>query len=206
MFFKKPDSKIMEVTINKKVHHLTLDNRWHELFKENKSRKIKSLENKLNNLIKEQGKLNNDYKEYTALKKKVMTDIVTNMSQACEEENNKAIENMDKNKNYITEINKKLDSIENRLVKLPQEIEQTNKSLLESSMADCYARMIASKIKINSYEEQVNELRNKLKELVIEKNENQEQYEKLYTYMHDLVGRDVIEQFDNMYLGGSTSD
>lgn len=206
MFFKKPDSKVLEVPINKKVHLLTLDNRWHELFKENKSRKIKSLENKLNNLIKEQGKLNNDYKEYTALKKKVMTDIVTNMSEACEEENNKAIENMDKNKNYITEINKKLDSIENRLVKLPQEIEQTNKNLLESSMADCYARMIASKIKINSYEEQVNELRNKLKELVIEKNENEEQYEKLYTYMHDLVGHDVIEQFDNMYLGGSTSD
>ena len=201
MLFKKNEPKILEVSINKKVHLLTLDNRWHELFRDNKSKKIKKFEQQLNELIKEQGQLNNDFKEYSSLKKKIMTDIVTNMSKAFEDDDNEAIKSMESNKNYISEINDKLEKIENRLFELPKEIDDINKSLLEASMSDCYQRMLEDKNRVGFLEEEINTLREKLKELVVEKNEKQEEYEQIYTYMHDLVGHDVIEQFDKLYLG-----
>jgi seryl-tRNA synthetase len=201
MFFKKNRSNDLGININKKVHLLTLDNRWHELFKENKSREIKKLENKLNDLIKEEGKLNTEYKEYSALKKKVMKDIVENMTEAFEEDD-EAMQTMDKSKKYINDINKKLDDSEYRLTNLPKDIGEVNKKLLEVSMADCYNRMMKSKNEVTELEKEINTMRSKLKELIIKRDENNDLYEHIYTYMHDLVGPDVIEQFDKLYLGG----
>lgn len=200
MLFKKSDTPI---DVEKKVHILTLDNRWHELYKDTKkSRRINDLERKINQLLKEQGKLNNEYKEYSLLKKKMMSDIMENMKEACEEENNKAISEMDKSKNYINEINMKLEKIEDRRIHIPREIEQLNQELLNYSMQDFYKQMAENKIDIDKLETWINKIREELKEKIVIKDEKEEQYEKIYSYMHDLVGHEVIEKYDKKYLGG----
>ncbi len=63
-----------------------LDPSYHELFKDSKSVRIKTLENKLNKLLKEQGKANNDYKAYLVLKKQLMAEIVDGMSGAFDDD------------------------------------------------------------------------------------------------------------------------
>lgn len=191
--------KHIEIPIDKKVHILTLDNRWHELFANNKTRKLKELENKLNQLIKKQGQYNNDYKDYTQLKKKIMADIVDHMSEDSTNQHVNKI--MERSKKHINDINKKLEKIEKDLPKMPSEINKTNMALVEISMSICYERIIKRKKELSEMELKINSLRDELKELMVQKNESKDEYDKFYAYMHDLVGAEVIEQFDNIYFG-----
>lgn len=200
MFFNKPKSE-EPIRINKKVHMLTLDSRWHELFKGKKSKKIAELEKKLNKLLGEQGQLTNDIKEYSILKKKLMTDIMDNMKDAFDQEDNKAIKEMDKSKKYINDIKSKLEKIEGRMEQVPEEIEKTNKELLWYSMQNCYMRMASTKNELDELDEWIERVREQLKEKAVRKTEVKEEYDKLYSYMHDLVGYEIIEQYDKKYLG-----
>jgi archaellum component FlaC len=200
MFFYKSKSE-EPIKINKKVHILTLDSRWHELFKGKKSRKISELEKKLNKLMGEQGQLTNDLKEYSLLKKKLMSDIMDNMKDAFEEEDNYAIKEMDKSKKYINDIKSKLEKIEGRIELVPEEIEKINKELLGYSMQDCYMRMFSTKSEMDELEQWIEQIRVELKDKVVRKTVLKEEYDKLYSYMHDLVGYEIIEQYDNRYLG-----
>ncbi|MCT4598670.1 MAG: hypothetical protein N4A50_12425 [Vallitalea sp.] len=200
MFFNKSKSE-EPIKINKKVHILTLDSRWHELFKGKKSRKISELEKKLNKLMGEQGQLTNDLKEYSLLKKKLMSDIMDNMKDAFEEEDNYAIKEMDKSKKYINDIKSKLEKIEGRIELVPEEIEKINKELLGYSMQDCYMRMFSTKSELDELEQWIEQVRVELKDKVVRKTVLKEEYDKLYSYMHDLVGYEIIEQYDNRYLG-----
>ncbi|GKX31660.1 hypothetical protein SH1V18_41400 [Vallitalea longa] len=203
MFFSK--QKIEKpINIEKKVHILTLDNRWHELFCNNrKSKKISDLEKKLNKLVGEQGQLTNDLKEYSLLKKKMMVDIVDNMKEAIEDEDDTAINEMKKSKKYISDIKVKLDKMEERMETLPKEIQITNKELLEYTMQDCYMRMFNTKNELDELQEWINKVREELKEKAVRKTEAKEEYDRLYSYMHDLVGYEIIELYDKKYLGGS---
>ncbi len=189
------------IKINKQIHPLTLDQKWHILFGKYKTLKMKELEKKLNALLKAQGQLNNDHKEYGQLKKKVLSDIIGDMP-AFEGAQENGIVNMEKNKRYINGINQKLEKIENKLIKLPKEIETINSELLEVSMALCYERIARYKTASNEMEAKINAMREELKDLMIKKNEGKEEYDLLYAYMHDLVGPEIIEQFDALYLGG----
>ncbi|MCT4544265.1 MAG: hypothetical protein N4A63_12035 [Vallitalea sp.] len=191
------------IKIDKKVHLLTLDSRWHELFENKKPRKISELEKKLNKLLGEQGQLTNDLKEYSLLKKKMMADIVDNMKEAIEDEDDKAINEMTKSKKYINDIKTKLEKIEDRMGVLPEELEKLNKELLAYSMQDCYMRMYSNKKELDELENWIEKVRQELKEKVIKKNEVKEEYDKIYSYMHDLVGYEIIEMYDKKYLGGS---
>lgn len=199
---KKPN----HIKIMKQIHPLTLDQRWHSLFGKHKTLKMKELENKLNALLKSQGQSTNDYKEYSQLKKKLLSDIIGDMPDAFESTKETTIQNMGKNKKYIDDINQKLNKLENKLVKLPKEIEVVNTDLLEVSMALCYQRIARHKSAINEMESKINGLREELTELMVKKNEGKEEYELLYSYMHDLVGPEIIEQYDKLYLGGKVSD
>ena len=192
--FKKKD---FELEIDKDVHLLVLDNKWHELFRGKKPPRIVMLENKINRLLMDQGKYNTEMKEYQQLKKKMMTDIMNNMDGASTE----ALKIMDKNRKYIDEINKKLEQHEKRLIELPSQISQYNKELVKATMSCFYKELQEVRKKSVKLDEEFLELKNKIKETVVKKNETKEEYQKLYGYIHDVVGIQIIEQYDRYYNG-----
>ncbi|MBN2221212.1 MAG: hypothetical protein JW708_03330 [Vallitaleaceae bacterium] len=192
--FKKKD---FELEIDKDVHLLVLDNKWHELFRGKKPPRIVMLENKINRMLMDQGKYNTEMKEYQQLKKKMMTDIMNNMDGASTE----ALKIMDKNRKYIDEINKKLEHHEKMLTELPSQISEYNKELVKATMSCFYKELQEVRKKSVKLDEEFLELKNKIKEMVVKKNETKEEYQKLYGYIHDVVGIQIIEQYDRYYNG-----
>lgn len=66
-----------------KLPILTLDNKWHKLFDQlGTDKRVKKLEDKLNDLLKKQGKANTEIKEIKRLKKKLMQDIMENAQES----------------------------------------------------------------------------------------------------------------------------
>lgn len=181
-----------------KIPILTIDERWNTLFADFIKRPdIKKKVKAVNDLLKEQGGTVNRVKEMKVLKKRLMTNIIDNMGEVEDEDaNNLREKKQDANQKLIRDINGKLDESSERLLALPYEIMDSNRELLLESMIYSYSI-------INDNEEKSQELADDIERLSIELDEKIKQKEfidkqtnAVYSYMHDMIGGDILERLD----------
>ena len=181
----------------KKIPILTLDNKWYKLFDyTEKTPLIKKNEQILNDLIKRQAHLTTESKDIKRLKKKLMQEIVELM----EEEGAKADKKVEDNKRLIEECNEKLTAYEDELMELPKEIDAVNYELMTETMELCYDIMHDNNATIEEISKWITAVRIELKKNVVRKQDREQENQKLYTYMHDIFGADVLEIFDMQYM------
>lgn len=186
-----------KVVKNKKLPILTLDNRWHELFsEESKTPEIKDLEQKVNELLKKQGKLVNDIKDMKKLKNNLLKEIMDNMDVG----NNliaKAKEKkLDQNKQFINELNGKIESAMDELADIPYQIKEENEALMTESMNSFYEYLEKSKAELKEVADWIAKIRDELKGKILLKQELEANNTKIYSYMHDILGAELMELFD----------
>ena len=184
----------------KRIPILTLDNKWHKIFTQKKpDKKLKRLEDELNELLKKQGKLTGEVKEIKKLKKKLMDGIVANASEASVENDEKAVRKAQESSRLIDECNEKLEEYEEELLELPREIDKVNKELMLLTMEICYDRLKENEQRIEEDARWVSEVREELKRRLVRKQEMEQANQELYSYLHDIFGAEVIELFDLKY-------
>lgn len=194
----KNSQRIEEALSGKKLPIVTLDEKWHELFpEENKSNEIKKLEKNLIDLMKKQGEYNNKIKELTKSKSRLMNEIVQNMEVSGTQADIKRDKKMAAIQDSINDINNQVSDMEQELENLlPEQIEQVNLQLIIESINMCYARMTANNQKIAQISEWIDAVRIQLKDNIVQKQESEEMNAKIYTYMHNMMGPELMEIFD----------
>lgn len=197
----KIDEAFEPALIGKKIPILTLDNKWHQLFTQSEyTPEIKQMEHELNNLIKRQGKVIDENKEIKKLKKKLMDEIVVIADELVRDPSSKKLEKrQDECKRLLTECNEKMDANEEEMVELPRQINHLNKKLMLATMDVCYRRLQKSTQELNEIEDWIGNVRRELKKKIIRKQEKEATINKLYSYMHDIFGPEVIELFDMQF-------
>ncbi|NMA82952.1 MAG: DUF342 domain-containing protein [Epulopiscium sp.] len=207
MFFRRKAKKTsfsMEELKYSKVPILILDKFWHDMFPaEKKTKQILALEAKLSSAIKEQGQATNDRKTYIKIKKDIMKEILELTTEAYDNENTEAKEKMVKNQQYILEINEKIEEITERLRQLPEEIQKANGELFEESMKLSYGTMKNKEAEIKKLDKKIQELRKELNQSLEQKVTYEEEVEKLYSYLHHMIGADFVEKLDQKFWGDS---
>ncbi len=192
---KKPD--FTGIVRNKKLPILTLDTRWHELFPDDeKSIAVRELEQKVNNLLKRQGKLVNDIKDMKQLKSNLLKDIVDNMEIGNDSSGKAKEKKLDKNKQYINEINEKVEAYTEELADLPYQIKIINEELLTESIQLLYQQMEEYKEEIHEVTDWIANIREELKMKILLKQDMETRNSLIYSYMHDMLGADIMELFD----------
>lgn len=183
-----------------KIPILTLDNNWHKLFTQtNETSDIKKLEKKLNDLLKEQGKLNTEQKKLKAVKRKLMDEIIQLADRYDGRRNEDVEKAMERNKQLLEECSERLKTLEEEHRSLPDEIEEANYQLMLKTMELCHKRFEENQKEIEYYENWIQDIRVKLRENIIRKQEREMNTYELYSYMHNIFGRDVIDIFDMHY-------
>jgi len=183
--------------LGRKIPVLTLDHKWHQLFTQTQpDQYIKHLEDELNELLKRQGKAKSESSRIKALKKKLMQEIVENAADASMENNEKAQKKAAESKRLIEECNEKLKEYEDELLFLPREIDRVNRELMLRTMEVCYSRLKENEKEIEENTQWINKARVELKKRLVRKQEKELMNQELYSYMHDIVGAEVIEIFD----------
>lgn len=183
----------------KKLPIISLDERWHTLFPEaKKPTYIKELEHKLNQLIKQQGKMISDMKDMKKVKSRLMGEIVANMDAQTSNQRSFKEKKLDKSQRLIKDINEKLKSDENELVEIPYKIKEANDKLTVESMNICYDRMKTNSKEIKELEDSILKMRDELKRKLLLKQDLEQDNTLIYTYMHDLLGSEVLESLDNI--------
>ncbi|MDF2943972.1 MAG: hypothetical protein K0S01_2830 [Herbinix sp.] len=193
---RKPD--FQKVVKNKKLPILTLDTRWYELFNDDqKTVEINDLEQKVNNLLKKQGKLVNDIKDIKKLKNSLMKDIMVNMDIGTDLLGKAKEKKLDKNKQYINEINVKITEWMDELADIPYQIKEVNEALMVESIDNCYSRLEDNKDEIKKISDWIAGVREELKNKILIKQDLETKNTLIYTYMHDILGAEIMELFDN---------
>lgn len=195
----KKDKKINfnHIVKDKKLPILTLDGRWHELFtEEQKTPVMKELEQTVNNLLKKQGKLVNDIKDMKKLKNNLLNEIMENMNVGNDAVGKVKEKKLDKNKQFINELNVKIDAAMEELAEIPYQIKKVNEELMGESINIFYDCIENNKGELKEVAAWINDMREELKRKILLKQELETRNSKIYTYMHDILGPELMEIFD----------
>ena len=196
----RKDEVFEPALIGKKIPILTLDNKWHQLFTQKEyTPEIKDMEDELNGLLKRQGKVNEDNREVKKLKKMMMDEIVVLADELVRNPSKKVEKRQEECKRLVEECNEKLNSLEEEMVELPRRINQLNNKLMLATMEVCYRKIQKNTEELTEIEGWIANVRRELKKKIIRKQEKEAMTHKLYSYMHDIFGADVIELFDMKY-------
>jgi Mg2+ and Co2+ transporter CorA len=194
---KKNNIDFDTVVKNKKLPILTLDGRWHELFPDDaKTARVKELEQEVNNLLKKQGKMVNDIKDMKKLKNSLIKDIVVNMDIGTDIIGKAKEKKLDQNKQYIKELNDKIDQAMDELADIPYQIKAVNEVLMAESMKICYDLLGENKQAIAEIADWIGNVREELKKKILQKQDMEIKNNLIYTYMHDILGAELMEAFD----------
>lgn len=188
--------QFQEALQEKNIPILTLDNKWYKLLDEGTRAAAAGTQEQLNQLIRRQGKLNTETKEIRKLKKKLMKEIVE-MADTAEQTGEKKVQKkMEQNRKLVEECSEKLRAYQDELLELPREIEKLNRRLMLITMEGCYDEMKENQREIDETSRWIGEIRVELKKRLVRKQELEQQNHRIYSYMHDVFGADVVDLFD----------
>ncbi|MCI8372014.1 MAG: hypothetical protein HFI75_06410 [Lachnospiraceae bacterium] len=199
------EDKYKQLLRGKKIPLLVLDNKWHQLFLvEKKNRTIKKLEAELNQLLQRQGKLGTDIKDMKKIKSGLLQEIQENMEEA--EKSSKVQKKQEKNQRMIVEINDKTNAYEAELEDIPDKLEEVNEQLMLETMNVFYNLMKKNDERIEEIVTWVKEIREQVKDNMVQKTTLEEYNTTIYGYLHDVLGADVVNIFDLKYLKKQEND
>ena len=170
-----------------------LDQKWHRLFAlEGKPDDIKKAEVRVNEILKEQGKLNNEVRDLKIVKKKLMKNIVDNMDDTHASKKT----HMANVGDMIDETNEKIAADEDRLLDIPKELKEANDYLMILTASYSYDRMRTNTDEIKEIADWIKQIRVELKKNIIKKQNREINNREIYSYMHDIFGKDMLGLFD----------
>lgn len=179
---------------------LTLDERYNIVMPDkDKTPEIRKLEAKVNGLLKKQGKVTTNIKEVKKIKARLMQDVVDNMDEDGSEAHQKK---MNQTQRLLKEAKQKLEELEDRELDIPRELQEANKELLLEFIQVCYGRLHTNREDIELLDRWIKEMRVELKKKLVIKQEKELKNNNIYTYMHDLLGPDLIQKFDEADSSG----
>ena len=190
------EMRIWELLKKKNIPIACLDERWLRLFPDSeKTPLIKKLENELKELLKRQGKVNTDLKDIRVVRDK-LTQSVLETAEDTSIPENKRLKKQAASQRLIVEARQKQDNLELELDELPDKIKEANSVLIFESVRVCYQRINQNKQDIDMLEQWIEQMREKLKERVVLKQDKEITNEEIYTYLHGMLGAGVMEAFD----------
>lgn len=188
--------KIEESISKLKIPILTIDERYNIIMPDkDKTPRIRKLEAKVNDMLKKQGQVTNEIKEVKKIKSRLLQDVVDNMENT--EDENQRQKKMEQTQKLIQQAKDKLSELEDLDFEVPRQLSDANKELMLEVVQVCYGRLNANREDIELLNKWVNEMRVELKKKLIIKQEKEVKNSNIYAYMHDLLGPELIEMFDD---------
>ena len=190
-----------EALVGKKLPILTLDHKWLQIRDILDEKGIlKKNSEALNNLLKKQAKLSKELKDVRNLKSKLMKEIVELADRLDKNGNEKAISNLlNKHQKLIEDCNQKTEKNMEELKEIDEDIDRINRELMLWTMELSFLMMQKNTAVIVKIGEWIKKIREELKEQLVRKQEQEDNNQMLYQYLHDIFGADVINLFDLNY-------
>lgn len=183
---------------NKNAPILILDEKWNEIFPEHlQNPAIRSLVAELGALLKQQGRQVDELKGLKRYKSQMMQEIVENMDADDTPVGKLKRKKLDQNQKMILEVNREMEQRKEELSGLPYRIREVNTELLLESTKVCYQRFRDNEDRAKELDEDIAKLREELKYKLLEKQDREMRNDKMYVYLHSVLGPELMEKLDS---------
>lgn len=183
-----------------KIPILIYNPEWMQLFINFNSRSLKKSVTKLEELLSKEKDCEAEQKELERRKKTLMNKILYISNEINEDNNLDAIPKMEETQRELLQINEKLPMLLEELETLPTLINQQNIVVLKETIKRAYDLIKENKDETIKSQEEINQIRLRLGELITRKVEAEERVNKLYSFIHGMVGVGEMEKLDEQYL------
>lgn len=173
---------------------------WIQLFSNYKSRSMQKTISKLEELIAREKECEALLESLEKRKKVVMNKILYLSKDINENNNEAALPKMEETEKELIEINQKIPVLIEEMETLPNLINVQNTQLLKETIKRSYELIKEHKSESENCQEQVNEIRQKLAVLIQKKVDMEERVNKLYSFVHGMLGADEMESLDENFL------
>ena len=184
---------IITMIIRSGLPVLTLDRKWLGVFNnENKSAKIKTLEEKVNKSLKSQGGINSKREDLIKLKKTLMREIMNNMDA---KENSRASKKVTKSKELIEDINEQLILLEDKELNVPGNIDYANAQLAFQSIEEVFDKLEENDEDIEELNEWIEETRLEMKKRVMLREQRMEENAKMEKFLENSFQPEILREY-----------
>jgi len=195
----KPPRIDPQIFANVKAPILILDSLWQEQFRDKKTEKIKSLEIKIKNIMKENARLAETEKSLIYKKKECLKQIRELAADVHERNDQEAAKATGIFRNAVVDINGELAELSKKADKLPGEMESANRELLAETVSVVYFSMRDSQARLNVLGPKIERLREEVQRLTKEQISCEEEAARTYQLLHNLVGHEIVNIMDQEY-------
>lgn len=173
---------------------------WIQLFSGSRSRSMQKIIIGLEELIARNKECDSELNNLERRKKTVMNKILY-LSKDINENNDKAaLPKMEQAEKEIIEINGKIQKLMEELETIPNRINDMNTRLLKETIKKAYELIKENRLDAERSQEQINDLRQKLSGLIQNKVDAEERLNKLYSFIHGMIGAEEMENLDESFL------
>ncbi len=173
---------------------------WLQLFNNFKTKNLTKSAEKLEELINREKNCEAELREMEKRKKIVMNKILYLSNDINDNNNGAAIPKLEEAQKELLGINKRIPELLEEGETLPGLINTQNTELLKETIKRAYELINEHKSDSEKCQQEVNELRQKLGALIQKKVELDERVNKLYNFIHGMLGAADIDRFDERFM------
>jgi flagellar biosynthesis/type III secretory pathway chaperone len=173
---------------------------WMQLFVNFNSKNLKKAVTALEELLSREKACVSEQKELEMRKKILMNKILYISKEINEDNNMDAIPKMEETQKEMLQINDRIPKLVEELEILPDLINQQNTIVLKETIKRAYELIKENKDEAAKCQDEVNKIRQRLGELITKKIETEERVNKLYSFVHGMIGAEEMEKLDDKYL------
>ena len=188
------------IIVKNKIPILVLDENWIKLFGNVDFKNIQLLKGEINELLIKEKKLKTESYRLQREKKHAMKMILGISDAINNEDKDVDVNLLDEYREKIESINEELDETTFQLETIPSEIRELNFNLLKLTVDYGYKELKTKEKKLKSTNEELEELRERLRALINEKHDYEEWIDATYSFLHGMLGSDEMEKLDEKIL------
>lgn len=173
---------------------------WIQLFNNDKSRDMVKIIDKLQEEISKEKNFEEELQSMEKRKKILLNKILVLSNKANEGKDVSAIEKMVEAQNELLDINVRMPKIIEDKEEIPLKINEHNTELLKATVKKAYEIINTYKVESDKVQEEVNELRERLGKLIQRKVEIEDTINRLYSFLHGMIGASHMEDLDISFL------
>lgn len=173
---------------------------WIQLFSNYKSRSMQKSIKRLEELLSREKDCEAELRNLEKRKKQVMNKILYLSKDINENKDVTANAKMDEAQKELLSINKRIPDILEERETLPILINEQNTKLLKDTIMRAYELINESEAESERYQKELSELRNRLATLIQKKVDTEERINRLYSFIHGMIGAAEMENLDESFL------
>lgn len=173
---------------------------WIQLFSNHRTKGMQKTIDRLESLLSKEKDLEEELKEVEKKKKLLMSKILHLSNELNENSNNAVISMLEKTQKEILSINSRIPQILEELEDIPFEIDKQNTILLKDTIKRAYDMINEYKQESEITQSEIIKIRQSLAGLIQKKVDLEESVNKLYSYLHGIMGAAEMEKLDENLL------